>query len=59
MLCRIILETDASVIAGKVASHSVDSGAPLSEQVHFFVFSLLSLVWINDVQKIYEKIMGY
>ncbi|GKC66693.1 coatomer subunit zeta-1-like protein, partial [Tanacetum coccineum] len=28
----IILETDANVIAGKVASHSVDSGAPLSEQ---------------------------
>ncbi|GFY88694.1 SNARE-like superfamily protein [Actinidia rufa] len=28
----IILETDANVIAGKVASHSMDSGAPLSEQ---------------------------
>ncbi|XP_038895635.1 coatomer subunit zeta-2-like isoform X1 [Benincasa hispida] len=28
----IILETDANVIAGKVASHSIDSGAPLSEQ---------------------------
>ncbi|XP_076917063.1 coatomer subunit zeta-1-like [Bidens hawaiensis] len=28
----IILETDANVIAGKVASHSVDSAAPLSEQ---------------------------
>ncbi|CAI9087913.1 OLC1v1022113C1 [Oldenlandia corymbosa var. corymbosa] len=28
----IILETDANVIAGKVASNSVDSGAPLSEQ---------------------------
>ncbi|KAJ8761991.1 hypothetical protein K2173_006593 [Erythroxylum novogranatense] len=28
----IILETDASVIAEKVASHSVDAGAPLSEQ---------------------------
>ncbi|GAY35063.1 hypothetical protein CUMW_014070 [Citrus unshiu] len=28
----IILETDANVIAGKVASHSVDVGAPLSEQ---------------------------
>ncbi|CAH1415310.1 coatomer subunit zeta-1 [Lactuca sativa] len=28
----IILETDANVIAGKVASDSVDSGAPLSEQ---------------------------
>ncbi|XWS49362.1 hypothetical protein CRYUN_Cryun13aG0157100 [Craigia yunnanensis] len=29
----LILETDANVIAGKVASHSIDAGAPLSEQV--------------------------
>ncbi|KAL5705971.1 Coatomer subunit zeta-1 [Ranunculus cassubicifolius] len=28
----MVLETDASVIAGKVASHSLDSAAPLSEQ---------------------------
>ncbi|XP_017229451.1 coatomer subunit zeta-1 [Daucus carota subsp. sativus] len=28
----IVLETDANVIAGKVATHSVDSSAPLSEQ---------------------------
>ncbi|XP_075483155.1 coatomer subunit zeta-1-like isoform X2 [Primulina tabacum] len=28
----IILETDATSIAGKVASYSMDSGAPLSEQ---------------------------
>ncbi|XP_041019238.1 coatomer subunit zeta-2-like isoform X1 [Juglans microcarpa x Juglans regia] len=28
----IILETDASVIAGKVATHTMDAGAPLSEQ---------------------------
>ncbi|KAK4488193.1 hypothetical protein RD792_003936, partial [Penstemon davidsonii] len=28
----IVLETDANSIAGKVASHSIDSGAPLSEQ---------------------------
>ncbi|KAK8618553.1 hypothetical protein V6N13_132541 [Hibiscus sabdariffa] len=28
----IVLETDANVIAGKVASHSTDDGAPLSEQ---------------------------
>ncbi|KAJ8761157.1 hypothetical protein K2173_001213 [Erythroxylum novogranatense] len=27
-----ILETDANVIAGKVASHGADTGAPLSEQ---------------------------
>ncbi|KAA8541659.1 hypothetical protein F0562_022811 [Nyssa sinensis] len=28
----MILETDANIIAGKVATHSVDAGAPLSEQ---------------------------
>ncbi|KAJ4950014.1 hypothetical protein NE237_026846 [Protea cynaroides] len=28
----MVLETDAHVIAGKVASHSMDAGAPLSEQ---------------------------
>lgn len=28
----MILETDANVIAGKVATHSMDAGAPLSEQ---------------------------
>ncbi|PPR81999.1 hypothetical protein GOBAR_AA38718 [Gossypium barbadense] len=28
----IILETDANVIAGKVASHNIDAAAPLSEQ---------------------------
>ncbi|KAB1221378.1 Coatomer subunit zeta-2 [Morella rubra] len=28
----IVLETDANVIAGKVASNSMDAGAPLSEQ---------------------------
>ncbi|XP_021911422.1 coatomer subunit zeta-2-like [Carica papaya] len=28
----IILETDANVIAGKVANHTMDAGAPLSEQ---------------------------
>ncbi|RYR12221.1 hypothetical protein Ahy_B04g069750 isoform D [Arachis hypogaea] len=31
-LCSIILETDPNVIAGKVASNSIDSAAPLSEQ---------------------------
>lgn len=33
VLCSIILETDANIIAGKVASNSLDAGAPLSEQV--------------------------
>ncbi|XP_051134766.1 coatomer subunit zeta-1-like [Andrographis paniculata] len=28
----IVLETDGSIIAGKVATHSMDDGAPLSEQ---------------------------
>ncbi|KAL6585170.1 Coatomer subunit zeta-1 [Orobanche minor] len=28
----IVLETDGSIIAGKVASHTTDDGAPLSEQ---------------------------
>ncbi|KAK4481980.1 hypothetical protein RD792_012895 [Penstemon davidsonii] len=28
----IVLETDGNVIAGKVATHSIDDGAPLSEQ---------------------------
>ncbi|XP_071689502.1 coatomer subunit zeta-2-like isoform X2 [Rutidosis leptorrhynchoides] len=28
----MILETDGSLIAGKVATHSIDDGAPLSEQ---------------------------
>ncbi|KAK9281947.1 hypothetical protein L1049_004856 [Liquidambar formosana] len=28
----MILETDANIIAGKVATHSMDAGAPLSEQ---------------------------
>lgn len=29
----MILETDGSVIAGKVASHNMDDGSPISEQV--------------------------
>lgn len=37
-MCSIILETDANVIAGKVASHSMDAGAPLSEQVLWPLF---------------------
>ncbi|XVF52152.1 hypothetical protein PTKIN_Ptkin04bG0241800 [Pterospermum kingtungense] len=35
----IILETDADVIAGKVASHSMDADAPLSEQTISQVFA--------------------
>ncbi|KAE8722968.1 Coatomer subunit zeta-2 [Hibiscus syriacus] len=32
LILSIVLETDANVIAGKVASHSMDDEAPLSEQ---------------------------
>lgn len=38
--CRIILETDGSIIAGKVATHTMDDSAPLSEQV-ILQFSML------------------
>ena len=34
LLCRMILETDGNMIAGKVATHSIDEGSPLSEQVN-------------------------
>lgn len=37
-LYSIVLETDSNVIASKVASHSIDAGAPLSEQVYQFLF---------------------
>lgn len=30
---RMVLETDPSIIAGKVATHTMDADAPLSEQV--------------------------
>ncbi|KAM0053168.1 putative Longin-like domain superfamily, AP complex, mu/sigma subunit, coatomer subunit zeta protein [Helianthus debilis subsp. tardiflorus] len=33
LLLRMILETDGNMIAGKVATHNLDDGAPLSEQV--------------------------
>ncbi|CAI0451959.1 unnamed protein product [Linum tenue] len=32
ILLSVPLETDPAVLASKVASHSMDSGAPLSEQ---------------------------
>lgn len=37
LLHRIILETEASIIAGKVATHGLDGAASLSEQVQFSV----------------------
>lgn len=56
MLCSIILETDANVIAGKVASHSVDAGAPLSEQV-IILWSPLSKppVSLKEIIKIVKQ----
>lgn len=38
--CRIILETDANTIAGKVATNAVDGSVPFSEQV--ITLSILS-----------------
>lgn len=38
--CRIILETDANTIAGKVATNAVDGSVPFSEQV--IILSILS-----------------
>lgn len=39
----MVLETDPSIIAGKVATHTMDADAPLSEQVlqtlHLLAFS--------------------
>ena len=33
LYCRMILETDPTIIAGKVATHTMDADAPLAEQV--------------------------
>lgn len=38
----MILETDGTIIAGKVASHTIDEAAPLSEQVSFRELSIIS-----------------
>lgn len=49
----MILETDGNMIAGKVATHNLDDGAPLSEQVHEIQFQmycfnvLLKGLWRN------------
>jgi hypothetical protein len=46
----MILETDASVIAGKVATHSMDADAPLSEQVmQLSIFSLVPHLLSNKL----------
>lgn len=48
IVCSIILETDPNVIAGKVASNSIDSGAPLSEQVFLILhFNTRKKNWIE------------
>jgi hypothetical protein len=40
---RMVLETDASIIAGKVATHNMDADAPLSEQVMQLSIFLLAI----------------
>lgn len=45
----MILETDGTTIAGKVASHSIDDGAPLSEQV-ILAWSPLLLSKMNSLR---------
>lgn len=40
MVFRIILETEPSIIAGKVAGSGGLDGASLSEQVPFFLFPI-------------------
>lgn len=40
--CRMVLETDGNTIAGKVSSHNMDDGAPLSEQVSNIFFQMLN-----------------
>ena len=50
---RIILETDPNVIAGKVASHSMDVDAPLAEQVmlsFWFAFLMKMLIHISYIE---------
>ena len=48
LIVRIVLETDGSIIAGKVATHTMDDGSPLSEQVisfsYFLYHNLLLLI---------------
>ena len=51
----MILETDSSVIAGKVATHSMDADAPLSEQV--MQLSLLAYLNLNLSTYIKYKIV--
>lgn len=41
---RIILETDADTIAGKVATNGVDGSVPFSEQVTCFYFYMLYMI---------------
>lgn len=50
MYGRLILETDGTTIAGKVASHAIDESAPLSEQVTLYpLLSSLPLFHSNVI----------
>lgn len=41
---RIILETDANVIAGRVAMRGADADVPFSEQVYIYAIFMLVVV---------------
>lgn len=56
--CRIILETDGSIIAGKVATHNMDDGAPLSEQVMLVAF-FSNKPDINEILKFQFHVQCY
>lgn len=45
----MILETNGTLIAEKVTSHSLDADAPLSEQVRQHCFGLVSVINVRSV----------
>lgn len=57
----MILETDGSVIGGKVASHNMDDGSPISEQVTNNSLYLLNHI-LDNIQSFgdlgYERTSG-
>lgn len=52
MYGRLILETDGTTIAGKVASHTIDESAPLSEQVTLYP-SISSLPQFHSMESMF------
>ncbi|KAF4398181.1 hypothetical protein G4B88_019902 [Cannabis sativa] len=51
----IILETDPNVIAGKVASHSMDADAPLAEQGHSDIAGVIWIIGFGRGKAIMEE----